>query len=579
MKKKQLIACVILCGLVSGCMKQPVSAVQPDIPRIYIKDAGMMDNIFDDLRYAFTGDVLATSELEALCSAIRDMRFGELMPYLETQGLHLAWEMHPTYDFGNRIVIIDESYLETIGQGRYTALRLNCRDGVMDICISLLFEQQAEGNAPYYAIVDLPYRGMPGEFVSIGTHNYYVCNSSGVSGTGYREYYTGYHNIATGQTELTFLNDYYNEQMETDNCFTEWEVETKTPQINIKEGDAFTVTVSATITLSAVYYHDEWKDPGFPDDVFVAEQSYVFHYDPDAQAFYYEGDPNAYLLDLVEGNSRWHTWNYIFQEQIDAIGPDAHPYRAAFMEYHQQDDPALRSKQLQARQQNEEVVGRVEVDPFTGKRILPNLESDAAIPNIDKATVQQMLVMQEGLVISEQDTDPSLLKRSVEMNGHIITNQYFPELGRFIISLDDTVVAGFDWSCYVYCGFYDVTNDGIEEAVFFICPSMSNTEFGTASVFSFATYGIEEILQFCGDPNMPMPRFPEEYEVALPNEFNYTNSMGTYNRFCNGVCIMRDEYVTFLQLINWNNQTEKACTYILWDDEWKVIRQDIIPYN
>lgn len=356
-KHIKLIAFILLLGLVSGCVKQPVPTVVTDTERTYIKSAGMMDGIFDSLRYELTGDALTTLELEAMCRDMLEMELDELKPYLEAHGLNLAWEISPTFSVGDNTVIINECYLETIGQGAYTALRLNCRNGISDICISLLFERQSKGNVPYYAIVNLPYRGMPGEFVSIGDNNYYVCKSAGVTGTGYSEYYTGYHNIATGQTELTFLNGYYDGRMETDNCFTEWKVETQPPLIDLKEGAEFTITVSVTATLSAIYYNDEWEDPGFPDDMFEAEQNYVFHYDPNAQAFYYEGDPNAYLLDLSEANSRWHTWNYIFREQIDAIGPDAHPYRKAFMEYHQQDDPYLRNKQMYEIWQQEEASG------------------------------------------------------------------------------------------------------------------------------------------------------------------------------------------------------------------------------
>lgn len=70
------------------------------------------------------------------------------------------------------------------------------------------------------------------------------------------------------------------------------------------------------------------------------------------------------------------------------------------------------------------------------------------------------------------------------------------------------------------------------------------------------------------------------YEIMLPNTFADRGTIpGTYPRFCSGVRIMQDGDTAFLQLVHMNDQSEKVSSYVLWEDGWKVIGQEIVPYG
>lgn len=201
------------------------------------------------------------------------------------------------------------------------------------------------------------------------------------------------------------------------------------------------------------------------------------------------------------------------------------------------------------------------------------------LPDIQNA-IEHELIYQD-----ELKSTPDMVRRVTLPEETLLECSYDKEANISHLYVSGIEVLSYPWEWDIHAGEYDLTGDGENELILFIRPTMANSGNGNLHVYDPGSEmgGIKEILTFRGerywDGALNLPVADGNTYLELPNEFfnaknpnflDYSKQLITAN-------IMEDDGVFFLQLVHDMNESENAYSYLMWDNGWQVIKQEIEP--
>ncbi len=200
------------------------------------------------------------------------------------------------------------------------------------------------------------------------------------------------------------------------------------------------------------------------------------------------------------------------------------------------------------------------------------------LSNIENAVIHN-LVNQDNL-----RARPNILGNAILSDGTNLFCSYDEDDDISHLFIDGLEVLRYPWVWTIGTGEYDLTGDGVDELILFVAPMTANSGAGNLHIYDLSAAGYQnfrEVLSFWGERYyenaIQVPFNSYDTSLDLPNDFPYGQNPHQYNTKLIGVDVLELDGVFLLRLMNDADQQEIAYSYVLWDKEWKVLGQQLIP--
>ncbi|MEG1810811.1 MAG: hypothetical protein RR232_03055 [Clostridia bacterium] len=218
----------------------------------------------------------------------------------------------------------------------------------------------------------------------------------------------------------------------------------------------------------------------------------------------------------------------------------------------------------------------------------------AATPNIQMGTladcIKWSVVYDTSAIIQSDPIGPYTLSLSYDKAAQgedKVTGVSIQ--GATVVSINGKPACRCEWGTEVTAMASDLTNDGVDELLLILCPIMDNTARCDVYVFSIdeATGAVVETLALAGSESSAFIDRDAVSYLHIPDGFNYPVDAATksgVNEFCTGATVMEETDLRYLRIIHgfYNGSEDTgfiACSYILWENGWKVFAQEIVRHN